>query len=284
MTTLSPGFERTGDAPAAAVVLDLLAHAEAAEVAPAGGGDGRDAEGHGVGPHGEAADRGHVVGQDGQRGVGDEEHPVGPTGRLLGVDEPVAVLAALQDEVAAPHAVAQQVVDERGDGGIGHRCSFGSRPSIKAMPRISAAGKGHEQVAAHLAAQGRVLVVVADLAELGVGEQLGGAIRGAVVQEHGLAVLAGQPQVDGAVLERRPRSSTPRSGSAVAGLVGAGDGSQGDRRVLEAGGPEGAGRGPTASPAVMWSGRLQPPGRRQRDGDEPDQEGGWLAHGAQAPR
>ena len=118
---LVAGLERAGDAPAAAVVLDLLAHAEAAQVAAAGGGDGRDPEGHRVGPHREATDGRDVVGQDGQRGVGDEEHPVGTAGRLLGVDEPVAVLAALQDEVAAAHAVAQQVVDERGGGGVGHR-------------------------------------------------------------------------------------------------------------------------------------------------------------------
>ncbi len=48
-----------------------------------------------------------------ERRLGDEQDAVGPAHRLLGVDEPVAVLAGLQDEVTGSHGVGTQVLDER---------------------------------------------------------------------------------------------------------------------------------------------------------------------------
>src|SRR5690606_3068662 len=125
------------DAPAGAVALLLLAHAERLERAPPHGGDRRGGEGGGVRPHGQAADGRDVVGQHGEDGVGDEQHAVGPAGRLLGVDEPVAAPARLEDEVAAAHGVAPQVLDE-GPADLGRhahrRCT--SRPSPSAATSV----------------------------------------------------------------------------------------------------------------------------------------------------
>ena len=91
--------------PPAAVVLLLLAHAERLEQpAPGGRHPGGD-EGHRVGSHGEAADGRGVVGDERQHGVGHQQHGLGATHRLLGVDEPAAAPAGLQDEVAPAHRV-----------------------------------------------------------------------------------------------------------------------------------------------------------------------------------
>ena len=105
-------LEGARDAPARAVVLVLLAHAEAAQGPAAGRGDGGDAERDGVGPHREAADRGGVVRDDGEGGLRHQQHPVGPARRLLGVDEPVAALARLEHELAPPHRVRHQVLHQ----------------------------------------------------------------------------------------------------------------------------------------------------------------------------
>ena len=56
MTTWSPGCEGAGEAAGDAVVLGLLADAEAAQRPAPGGGDGGDAEGHRVGAHRQPAD------------------------------------------------------------------------------------------------------------------------------------------------------------------------------------------------------------------------------------
>ena len=87
---LVAGLERAGDAALDAVVLGLLADAEAPQHPPAGGGDRGDAEGDRVGAHRQPAD-GRGLGRDHlERGVGHEHDAVGAAGRLLGVEEPVA--------------------------------------------------------------------------------------------------------------------------------------------------------------------------------------------------
>ena len=107
---LVAGVERPGDAPAAAVVLRLLAHAERLErAAPRRRHAGGD-EGHRVGPHGEAADGGRLGRDDREHGVGHEHHGLGPAHRLLGVDEPAALPPRLEGEVARLDRVLEQVV------------------------------------------------------------------------------------------------------------------------------------------------------------------------------
>src|SRR5438067_323507 len=71
-------------------------------------------EGDGVGAHREPADGRGVGGQHGGEGVGDEHHAIGTARRLLGVDEPVAALPGLEDELAPLHAVSEKVLDQRG--------------------------------------------------------------------------------------------------------------------------------------------------------------------------
>ena len=128
-----------GDAAPGPVVLDLLAHAEAAQLPAPGGGHRRHPEGHGVGAHREAADGGDVVGEHGQGGVGHEEHAVGPAGRLLGVDEPGALGPGLQHEVAPADAVLEQVLDE-GGAGIGHGSPRGQVGGVGGRRRAAPAG------------------------------------------------------------------------------------------------------------------------------------------------
>ena len=80
---------------------------------PAGRTDRRDAVGDGIGALGQAADRGRLGWDDLERGVGDEQDPVGPAHRLLRVDEPLTALSRLQDEVTGAHGMGTQVLDER---------------------------------------------------------------------------------------------------------------------------------------------------------------------------
>ena len=81
--------------------------------------DGGDAVGDRIGANRQPADRRGVVGDDLEGGVGDEQDAVGATRRLLGIDEPVAVGARLQREVATldrvlEHVVAQARRERRG--------------------------------------------------------------------------------------------------------------------------------------------------------------------------
>ena len=92
------GLQRPRDAALHAMVLGLLADAEGAQRPAASGGDGGDAEGQRVRAHGQAADGRGVGGDDLERRLGHEQDAFGPAGRLLGVEEPRALLAGLQGE------------------------------------------------------------------------------------------------------------------------------------------------------------------------------------------
>ena len=107
--------ERAGDAPASAVVLLLLAHAEGLEGAAPRRRHAGGHEGDGVGTHGEPAD-GRRLGRDRrEHGVGHQQHGLGPAHRLLGVDEPAALAPRLEREVPRPDRVRQQVGTQVGE-------------------------------------------------------------------------------------------------------------------------------------------------------------------------
>ena len=77
MTTRSPGSQGAGQAAGDAVVLGLLAHAEAAQRPTPCGGDAGDAEGHRVGAHRQPADRRRLVGDHRQAASATSRIPSG---------------------------------------------------------------------------------------------------------------------------------------------------------------------------------------------------------------
>ena len=111
--TRSPGSRAPAMRPPAPWSLSSLRTLKLRSIRPRVAATAGDAEGDGVGAHRQPADGGDVVGQHGEEGVGDEQHPVGAARRLLGVDEPVAALAGPQRELAPSHGVGEQVLDER---------------------------------------------------------------------------------------------------------------------------------------------------------------------------
>ena len=109
------GLEGAGHPAHDAVVLGLLADAEAPQRPAPRGRHRGDAERHGIGAHREAADGVDVGGHDRERGVGHEQDAVGPARRLLRVEEPGAGAARLQRELARCAASAP------GRDGVGRR-------------------------------------------------------------------------------------------------------------------------------------------------------------------
>ena len=108
------GLQGAGDAPDDAVILGLLAHREAAQLAATRRRHGGDAVGDRIGTDRQPADRRGVVGDDLEGGLGDEQDAVGTARRLLGVDEPGAVRTRLEREVATLHRVVEHVVAQGG--------------------------------------------------------------------------------------------------------------------------------------------------------------------------
>ena len=89
-----------------------------------------------------AQDGGDVVGQHGQGGVGHQQHPLGPAGGGLGVDEPVAAATGLEREVPPPHRVGEQVLHQFGMGHVNSsgRSSAGTVPPPSPPPGLRFGG------------------------------------------------------------------------------------------------------------------------------------------------
>ena len=107
--------ERTRDTTAPAVVLRLLTHAEGLQRTTPRRRHTGGHEGHGVGAHGEPADRRRIGRDHREDGVSDEQHGLGAAHRLLGVDEPAALAPRLEGEVAGLDRVGQQVIPQSGE-------------------------------------------------------------------------------------------------------------------------------------------------------------------------
>ena len=122
------------------VILGLLADAEGLQAPAAGGGHRRrSTKATGSAPMVSPPMAVASSGMTSSMASADEQHPVGTADGLLGVDEPGGRAPRLEDEVARPHRVGQQVlaqgVEHAGWHRAVHRPGPAHRPaSLRSVP------------------------------------------------------------------------------------------------------------------------------------------------------
>lgn len=129
-------------------------------------------------------------------------------------------------------------------------------------------GDGDHQVATHLPADRGAAVVVGDRLHLLVGEQLRGTVGRAIVEVERLAVVAPQPERDGAAVERRRGAPHRDPGIAASRAVGARHRIGLDRHAVETRRREGIARGLDGLGCGEVVRRLEPARQQAADGDE----------------
>ena len=87
--------------------------------------------------HREPADGRRLGGDQREHGVGHEQHGLGPAHRLLGVDEPAALAARLEREVARLDRVRQEVGPQLGEGAAHVKRTPGPSSTTSPMTRAA---------------------------------------------------------------------------------------------------------------------------------------------------